>query len=141
MSLGNQKNVIIFVAVAAALVAGTVLLAGYADILPAASDKDSQVKACPAADGNVSCQAKTDSAAFPTVCAAGEAATGCCGKPCPPDCTKPCCSGEAPAGCCGKPVAPKPCCPGVAPTGCCPKPGTADAAGGCCGAKTDAATE
>jgi hypothetical protein len=138
MSLKNPRNLLIIGAVVIALLAGTVLLASYANILPARSGAGSQAKTCPAAGGTscpvakavfaenaeVTCAQKAaagfDAEACPLgrtePCCAGDAAPECCPKPCPPDCTKPCCAGEAaPSGC---PMASM---SAAANTGCCPK--------------------
>jgi len=139
MSLKNPRNLLIIGAVVMALLAGTVLLANYANILPARFNTGSQAKACPAAGGTMCPAAKTvffaenaevtyaqktgagfDAKACPLgrtePCCAGEAPPDCCPKPCPPDCTKPCCAGEAaPSGC---PMAGT---SAAAEAGCCPK--------------------
>ncbi|MFB0554504.1 MAG: hypothetical protein ACETWQ_14460 [Phycisphaerae bacterium] len=138
MSLKNPKNLLIIGAAVIALLAGTVLLASYANILPARSGAGSQAKTCPAAGGTTCCGAKVSSnenaqvafaqqtgAGFDTEacplgrtepCCAGELVPGCCPKTCPPDCTKPCCAGEAAPDCCpmSSPSA-------TTNTGCCPK--------------------
>jgi len=98
MSLKNPQNLLIIGAVVAALLAGTILLGNYANILPAGSDTGSQaetqnVKACPR-----------------------EAAAGFDAKTCPLGRTEPCCAEEA-EGCCPKKA--EDCCPKVA-EGCCP---------------------
>jgi len=116
MSLKNPKNLLIIGAVIVALLAGTVLLASYANILPARSGAGSQAKTCPAAGGTTCCGAKISSnenvqVAFAQQtgagflgrtepCCAGEPVPDCCPKTCPPDCTKPCCAGEAAPDCC-----------------------------------------
>ena len=139
MSLKNPRNLLIIGAVVIALLAGTVLLASYANILPARSGAGSQVTyqatdhtPCPGpkahfaqaenAEGYCSLKTKavSDAEACPLgrtePCCAGEAPPECCPKPCPPDCTKPCCAGEAaPSGC---PMAGM---SAAANTGCCPK--------------------
>ena len=142
MSLKNPKHLLIIGAVVIALLAGTVLLGNYANILPGSSDADSQAKTCPAAGGTswpvakavfaekaeVTCPQKAgagfDAEACPfgrtKPCCAGEAKPGCCPKVCPPDCTKPCCAGEAaPSGC---PMAGM---SAATNSGCCPKTNTA----------------
>ena len=98
MSLGNQRNLVIVVGVAIALLAGTLLLGGYTKIMPAASDSISQVEATPAGCS----RAKACAASCDKPCGAEQAEKDCCPKPCPTDCTKPCCAEEAPAGCSGK---------------------------------------
>ena len=115
MSLKNPKNLLIIGAVIVALLAGTVLLANYANILPAKSDVSSQVTGSTPCPGAKACPfGRTEP------CCAGEAKPGCCPKVCPPDCTKPCCAGEAaPSGC---PMAGM---SAAANSGCCPKTDTA----------------
>ena len=146
MSLEKQKNLIIFGAVAAALLAGTVLVAGYTDMLPNRAKACDQVKPCQSGEGKVTCAGMAKMAGFPQVVASTEAAPGkpggagekpagccpepgvgcggcekrqgCCGEPCPPDCPKPCCAQEKPPTCCERPPV-----------------------GGCCATKADPATE
>jgi len=136
MSLKNPRNLLIIGAVVIALLAGTVLLASYANILPTRSG--TQAKTCPAAGGTmcpmakavfaenaeVTCAQKAaagfDAKACPMgrtePCCAGDVTESLCGKTCPLDCTKPCCAGEAaPSGC---PMAGM---SAAANTGCCPK--------------------
>ncbi len=135
MSLGKQRNLIIVAAVGTALLAGTVLLGGY---LPGAAQTDEQVKTCPSAGAGVTCAAKADGAAFPQVAAATDAAPAmpCCAAEKPAGgCEKPAGGCESAAGACEKP--PAGCCE-EPPMGCCEKP---EAAGGCCAAKAEAATE
>ena len=133
MSVKTKSNVLIIGAVVIALLAGTVLLAGYANILPGGSGPQS--KTCPSAGGTMCPMAKAvfaenaevtcaqeagadfDAKACPMgrtePCCAGDITGSLCGKPCPADCTKPCCAGEAaPNGC---PMA------GTSAAGCCPK--------------------
>ena len=106
MSLKTPKSLLIIGAVVVALLAGTILLGNYANILPAGSDTSSQpeaqnVKACPR-----------------------EAAAGFDAKTCPLGRTEPCCAEEAEGCCCPKKA--EGCCPKEA-EGCCPKE-----AEGCC---------
>jgi hypothetical protein len=150
MSLGKQKNLIILGAVAAALLAGGVLVADYADVLPGRAKAEERVKPCASGEAKMCCPAaEAETAGFPQVMAATEAAAAqaccggekpagccpdgvpgesCCGKPCPPDCPKPCC--EMPPGGCEK-----------SPAGCRGERQQTEAAGSCCAAKADAATE
>lgn len=117
MSIKNQKNVIVIAGVITALLAGTVLLGGYAKFAPAKAQTDStvQVKACcpmmgaqGAQESELSCphlaKAGFDAEACPMgrtePCCEGNPPKDCCGKPCPPDCPKPCCAKEATAGGC-----------------------------------------
>lgn len=150
MSLGKQKNLIIFGAVVAALLAGSVLVAGYANILPGRAKADEQVKACPLGGAAVTCAAKAETAGFAQVVAATQAdlPQACCGAVKPAGaCCNPgadCDSCEKPARYCGEPCppgCPKPCCPLGAPKVCCGQPKPADVAGGCCAAGGDGATE
>ena len=85
MSFKNPKNLIVVVSVVVALLAGTVLLGGYANSKPAG-------------DG---CSMKGGSATCSKMAGAEQNASGCCGTPCTEDCPKPCCVKEAPKGCCG----------------------------------------
>ena len=103
MSLKNPRNLLIIGAVVAALLAGTILLGNYANILPACSDIGSQAEAAQATDQTSCPMAKA--------CPLGSDA-----KACPLGCTKPCCAEEAESscpkkaeGCC--PAEAKPCCP------------------------------
>lgn len=112
MSLGNHRNLVIVVGVVVALLAATALLAGYANIVPAGSDADSQVKACQAKGGGAGCPMMAGSATCPKLSAADQAATGCCPTPCPIPCPKPCCAGQAEGGCCGTST-PAGCCAGA----------------------------
>jgi hypothetical protein len=144
MSLKKPKNLLIIGAVIVALLAGTVLLGNYANILPAGSD--TQAKTCKAAGGTPCCGAKVSSnesaqAAFAQQtgagfdakacplgrtepCCAGDAAKCCCpAKCCPDKCENCCCPDECDKCCCPKlcpPGCTKPCCAGEAATGCCP---------------------
>jgi len=144
MSLKNPRNLLIIGAVIVALLAGTVLLANYANILPAWSGVGSQVKTCQSASGTPCCQAKNDSAEFAELDCAQKAAAGSDAKACPLDNAKPCCAGEASQDCCPKTCPPdctKPCCAGEAAPGCCPMSGPSEAANtGCC-PKTSNVTE
>ena len=136
MSIKNQKSLIVIAGVITALLAGTVLLGGYAKSVPAKSEtgSQSQVKACcpmmgaqVAQDGEVLCphlaKAGFNAEACPMgrtePCCEGNPPKDCCGKPCPPDCPKPCCAKEGTASGCGASV---------------------DAAGGC-SAGADTATQ
>ncbi|MHC4119469.1 MAG: hypothetical protein ACYSWO_18390 [Planctomycetota bacterium] len=138
MSLGKQKNLIIVAAVAAGLLAGTVLLASYTDILPRGAKNCGQTESCPSAAGVTCAKSQGAGEKFPTVCASGKAvmasaetAESCCAKEgmvedlCP--CGKPagsciacaeeptgCCSEKTAGACCAKPKAAESCCPGKA---------------------------
>jgi hypothetical protein len=143
MSLGKRKNLIIVAAVAAGLLAGTVLLASYTDILPGGAKNCSQTEPCPSAAGVTCAKSQGAGEKFPTVCASGQAvmastetAESCCAKEGPVEdlcpCGKPAGSCiacvEEPTGCCSEKVA------GT----CCAKP---EAAGACCAAKPEPAAE
>lgn len=105
MSFKYPKNIIVGVSVIAALLAGTVLLGGYANSKPADTAK---AGCCPGTGTMAAMQAET---------------TGCTKTPCATECPKPCCAEQ---GCCEEPCpipCPKPCCD---EGGCC---GTAGATG------------
>jgi hypothetical protein len=123
MSLKNPRNLVIIGAVVAALLVGTVLLGGYANIISAESDAGSQAeaclatnsktcpitKACLAENEKVSCAQKAGAGFDAETCPLGRTEPCCaeeikslCGKSCPLDCTMPCCAGEAVSGCCEK---------------------------------------
>ena len=129
MSLKNNKNLIIIAAVVVAVLAGTVLLGNYTNILSTGS----QPKTCQATK-SATC---TASQALFAENAEGEcarrAACGSVDKTCPLDSSKPCC---AESGSCPKTACPadctKPCCAGEVAPGCCPKSGDAVAEAGCC---------
>ena len=132
MSLRNHRNLVIVVGVVVALLAATVLLGGYANIVPAGSDADSQAKGCPAAAGKACCPMSGGSAVCPKVSADQQAQTGSAGTPCVAGCPKPCCAEQA-EGCCPTPCpipCPKPCCVVEAGEGCC---GTSGPAACCAG--------
>ena len=130
MSLKNTKNLLIIAAVVVAVLAGTVLLGNYTNILSSGSQpKTCQEKAsscCPAAKASSAEKTECGSVAKtcpldPTKpCCAVEGTPGCCPKTnCPDDCTKPCCAGEEAPPCCPKADAT------AAKTGCCPATVTA----------------
>ena len=144
MSLGKQKNLIILGAVAMALLAGGVLVADYADVLPGRAKTCEQVKSCGAGEAKPCCAAKaedagvsevvaaTEAAGFPQVMAASEAAPAestCGAGKLAGGCGEAAAGCEKPMGGCEKPM------------GCCEEDKPAEAAGGCCAAKADAATE
>ena len=112
MSLKNPQNLLIIGAVVAALLAGTILLGNYANILPADSDSGAQT------------EAQNVKAGCPR-----EAAAGFDAKTCPLGRTEPCCAEEGEGCCCPKKA--EGCCPKVA-EGCCPK-----IAEGCCPAEAE----
>ncbi|HUT45520.1 MAG TPA: hypothetical protein VMX36_04510 [Sedimentisphaerales bacterium] len=119
MSFKNPKNLIVVVSVVAALLAGTVLLGGYAISKPA--DTEAPVKACQATGSG--CPMMAASAGCPKMADAGQT-----GMPCTTCCPKPCCAGGNADGICDNPCpipCPKPCC---AEEGCCGMAGTT----GCC---------
>ncbi len=122
MSLKNPKNLLIIGAVIVALLAGTVLLAGYANILPARSG--SQAKTCPASGGTSCPMAKAVFAENAEVTCAQKAAAGFDAEACPLGRTEPCCATDTTESLCEK-TCPldntKPCCAGEAAASCCPK--------------------
>ena len=108
MSIKYPKNVIIGFGVVAALLAATVLLGGYANSKPAATEVPAKAGCCPAAGTGCPMTASTavnpqmmatqaDSTDCPKPCCAVDNAEGDCDNPCP----KPCCAEDAPKGCCG----------------------------------------
>lgn len=122
MSFKNPKNLIVVGVVVAALLAGTVLLGGYANSKAAGTDTEAPVKACQATEDQGCCPAMANSAAFAQVSGdvqiettSSETPKTCCPKPC---CPKPCCAED---GCCENPCpfpCPKPCCGTAGSTGC-----------------------
>lgn len=136
MSLKNTKNLLIVVAVVVAVLAGTVLLGNYTNILSGGSDTGSKPTACQAT-GSTCCPAlkacsvenvKVES----TLMAEQVSVTKTCpldptkpycaqdaSKTCPADCAKPCCAEKGTAGCCPKSDA------SAAAMDCCPKIATA----------------
>ena len=123
MSVKNQKNLIVVVSVVAALLAGTILLGGYANSAPA--DNEAPAKACQAGGKTAGCPMMAASDGYAKMAGAEQTASGCSGTPCTTGCPKPCCAEE---GCCETPCpipCPKPCCD---EGGCC---ATAEKAG-CC---------
>jgi len=125
MSFKNPKNLIVVVSVVAALLAGTVLLGGYANIK--STDNEAPAKGCQASGSTGCCPSMAKSAPNSTVFAlvSGEVQTetesGCSGTPCATGCPKPCCAGENAEGCCDNPCpipCPKPCCGTSGSTGC-----------------------
>ena len=110
MSFKNPKNLIVIIGVIAALMAGTVLLGGYASSKPADMESLAKVGCCPMMAGLAECQ---------KMMAAQVEMTGCSETPCMTDCPKPCCA-EGSECCCDNP------CPVPCTKPCC-------AEGGCCG--------
>jgi hypothetical protein len=140
----NQKSLAVFVAIIAALLAGTVLLGSYANIVPAKSDPGVPAEAenaavtatCPKTQAHF---AENAEGGCPRKAEAGSDATAC-----PHAAAKTCGAAEATASSCEKswPVEQgKPCGAGEAATGCSGEPCPSKTAGTCCGAKADAATE
>ena len=124
MSAKNQKSLIVVVSVVAALLAGTILLGGYANSAPAGNE--APAKAYQAEGGMAGCPMMAQMASCPKMMADAEQTAG---TPCTTGCPKPCCAEE---GCCEGPCpipCPKPCC---AEGGCC---ATAEKAG-CCATET-----
>lgn len=139
MSLKNTKNLLIIGAVLVGLLAGTVLLGNYTNILSAKSDTDSKPTtcqaeastgcpatiACTAQNANIESTLMASSEAVEKTCPTDgtkgcSAEKGICPKTdCPPDCTKPCCAGDAKPACCPKSdvsAASMGCCPATAST-------------------------
>ncbi|MGB2865005.1 MAG: hypothetical protein WBC05_16885 [Sedimentisphaerales bacterium] len=126
MSFKNPKNLIVVISVVAALMAGTVLLGGYAN--SKAADNEAPVKACQATGGNGCCPAMANTAAFAQVFGAVQTETGSSETPSTTDCPKPCCAGGDAEGICENPCpipCPKPCCVEDGPKGCCGTSGMA----------------
>lgn len=126
MSFKNPKNLIVVISVVAALMAGTVLLGGYAN--SKAADNEAPVKACQATGGNGCCPAMANTAAFAQVSGAVQTETGSSETPSTTDCPKPCCAGGDAEGICENPCpipCPKPCCVEDGPKGCCGTSGMA----------------
>ena len=99
MSLKNPKNLLIIGAVVAALLAGTILLGNYANILPASSDAGSQAKTSPAAGGTSCPVAKAVFAENAQANCAQKVAAGFDAEACPLGRTEPCCAEEAEGSC------------------------------------------
>ena len=127
MSLKKPKNLLIIGAVTVALLAGTVLLANYANILPARSGACSQAKTCPAAGGTSWPVAQAAFAENAEVTCPQKAAAGFDAKACPLGRTEPCCPGEATTSCC-----PAQNSPGQTDEGCCPPKCCPDECDNCC---------
>ena len=128
MSLKNTKNLLIVAAVVVAVLAGTVLLGNYTNILSG----NSEPKACQGTKNATCAASQAFSAENAKVECAQKAVCWSAEKTCPLDSSKPCC---AESGSCPKTECPadcdKPCCAGEAAPGCCPK--SSDAAeAGCC---------
>ncbi len=102
MSLKNPKHLLIIGAVVVALMVGTVLLGGYANILPGSSDTGSQAKTCPAAGGTSCPAANPVFAENANVECAQKAGAGFDAKACPLGRTEPCCAGDVTESLCGK---------------------------------------
>ncbi len=155
MSLKNPKNLLIIGAVVVALMAGTVLLANYANILPGSSDADSQVEASPATGQMPWCSVQnslgqSDIGCCPAQNSPGQSDEGCCPPKCCPDdcenccCPEKCCPNKCGKCCCPKVCPPdctKPCCAGEAAPSGCPIAGMSAATNSGCCPKTNTATE
>ena len=126
MSLKAPRNIVILGVVIAGVLACTVLLGNYVNILPAKTGDASQVKGCPAGAGKPACG---------MVCPQKDAGVCCAPESCPAGGDKPCCSENDQAAC---PFgAPKPCCSAGdcgAVAGDCPL----DCTKPCCAEQTDA---
>jgi len=118
MSLKNTKNLITIAAVVVAVLAGTVLLGNYTNIL----STDAQPKSCQATKSATCTASRAFFAENSEGACAQKAACGSAEKTCPLDSGKPCC---AESGSCPKTDCPadctKPCCAGEAAPACCPK--------------------
>jgi len=125
MSFKNPKNLIAVVSLVAALLAGTVLIGGYAN--SNAAENEAPVKAC---QGKMAgCPMTAQTASCPKMMGAQAEMAGCSGTPCTEGCPKPCCAAGDAEGICENPCpfpCPKPCCAEDGPKGCC---GTAGATG------------
>ena len=127
MNIKYPKNAIVVFSVIAALIGATVLLAGYANSKPVATESPTKAGNCPAMGKMAGC---------PHMMTAQAETTDCSKTPCTDGCPKPCCASENAEGCCDNPCpipCPKPCCAEDAPKGCC---GTAEVKG-CCAAEAD----
>jgi hypothetical protein len=133
MSLKNTKNLVIIAAVVVAVLAGTVLLGNYTNILSSGSKADSQPKACQAKTSSCCPAANAMFAENTEMMGVQTAEVGAVAKTCPMDGTKACCaeSGSCPKTDC-PPDCTKPCCAGEAAPDCCPKSDTSAAATGGC---------
>jgi len=145
MSLKNTKNLIIIAAVVVAVLAGTVLLGNYTNILSTGSDTGSQPKACQATGSTACTASQAVFAQNAEIECAGKTECGSVAKTCPADASKPCCavtgscpkeSGSCPKTACEEGCT-KPCC---VETGSCPKSEATAATAGCC-PKVATATE
>lgn len=125
MSFRNQKSLVVVAGVVAALLAGTVLLGGYAKSVPAfkpQTDSPMQAKGCcpmmdaqAAQEGEVSCPQAAKASFNVEACPMGRT-EACCEEnppqePCPADCPKPCCAKETATSGCGASVDAAGCCP------------------------------
>ncbi|MHC4680318.1 MAG: hypothetical protein ACYTEK_16655 [Planctomycetota bacterium] len=147
MSFRNQKSLIVVGGVIAALLAGTVLLGGYAKFAPAKSDCAVESKTCGGCPMTQALLAKTAEAACEgqtSACSVESAMAEFKPEACPAGRTEPCCAEDPPKDCCGEPCpadCPKPCCEPCPPD--CPKPCCAEQAeaSGCCPVAAEAATQ
>jgi hypothetical protein len=116
MSLRKQKNLIIFAAVVATLLAGTALLGGYANILSGASNTDLQVKAS---------QTTSQTSSWPAFNNSGEFDVGCCQmsqRESDVSCRRPKCCSDDCSECCRPPErCPDKCDECCCPPKCCPE--------------------
>ena len=118
MSLKNNKNLILIAAVVVGVLAVTVLLGNYTNVLSGSPEpkacQGTKSTACMASQAvfaentKVECAQKTACGSAEKTCPLDSskpccAESGSCPKTeCPPDCTKPCCAVEAAPGCCPK---------------------------------------
>jgi len=108
MSIKNPRNLIVVGVVVAALLAGTVLLGGYANSKTVVTETEAPAKACQAEKADVSCPAtaKANQDAFAQVYAQVQTETvsseaGSTEAGCEEECSKPCCADKPADGCCG----------------------------------------
>ena len=132
MSIKNTKNLLIISAVVVAVLAGTVLLGNYTNILSARSDSGSKTKTCQA-KASACCPATQAMAAeHASMMSAQTAESEAVAKTCPLDSSKPCCAEK---GICPKTDCPadctKPCCAGEDIPSCCPKSDASASSGSC----------
>ncbi len=100
MSIKANRNLIIVVSIAVALLAGTVLLASFSsNVKPAVitSSPKADAGTCPMA--KTALNAETCPAGRTEPCCAEEGQASECEKACAEDCTKPCCAKEETGGC------------------------------------------
>ena len=101
MSIKIPKTLLILGVIATAVLIGTVLFAGYADVPSAIAGGTAQVKSCPVTDSKPCCEVKTCPVGCSKECCgekgcAAKSTRTCCGvKDCPAVCTNACCNKKA----------------------------------------------